>query len=182
MGIKRSNSGSKSFSDLVGKANQEALKPYIDQKVLEVQRNLAKMVLSTNAEVLKKILAVVKVLEEEKVIPVNRVVEKEFEIEEQAWGHTHSTETVKNGDFLRFDTRVKKKDSEEFEQAMKNTLRTFGENKEGYPEELLKVLGEMKAGDVKNVKLNNPQDEKESLDVEVKLVRVSTPNPTKEEK
>jgi len=76
-----------SFAQLVGKANQEALKPYIHQVFANLANDLSQRIFTKLGIFQNRIEAIEKVLEKRFKITENEILNELFDIEDKVTGH-----------------------------------------------------------------------------------------------
>jgi len=177
MGKKRSKSTGKprqthSFEQLVGKANQEALKPFIMQQMNFLGMQLRQSTLRELSSIQMRIMALEKFAIEKLNITEDDIANKVAELEDEATGLVPSTEGAKEGDLVRATINVKAEGQEEFGPEQRMQIDKLSLEPFTVTEDFEKQLIGIKQGETRELTM----DEGKTL-VKVKADRLSTPKP-----
>lgn len=115
-----------SFAQLVGKANQEALKPYILQVIGEVGNDISRRVMSKMAILQNRIEALETILKERLDLTQVELDNSLFDLEDRVTGYIKVDRPAQEGDLLRLTMRTRKVDSEEFGKPQKREFSNLG--------------------------------------------------------
>ena len=174
MGKKRKSGGkpkaNRSFEQLVGKANQEALKPFIMQQLNFLGMQLRQSMIRDLSSVQMRIMALEKFMIEKLGITEDDLAVKVAELEDEATGFVASSEGALEGDLLRATINVKTESQEEFGPEQRMQIERLAQEPYTVTEDFEKQLVGIKAGETREVKM----DEGKTL-VQVRADRVSTP-------
>lgn len=139
-----------SFTQLVGKANQEALKPFIIEVMQSLGQQLARQQLAATGEVITSIAALKRVLISKGIMTEADFVEARFQEEDAAWGLTESTEAAQAGDFVRITFKAKSDKDEAFGPEDRLNIKRLVEDNTLQPEVAEGIVG-MKKGETKEI-------------------------------
>lgn len=159
----------RSFDQLVGKANQEALKPFIMQQLNFLGMQLRQQMIQDLSSVQMRIMALEKFAIEKLGITEDDLAVKVAELEDEATGHILSEEGAIAGDILRATINVKTESQEEFGPDQRMQIDRLAQEPFTVTEDFEKQLVGIKVGETREVQM----DEGKTL-VKVKADRVST--------
>lgn len=177
MGKKRGQKSGKphqnrSFEQLVGKANQEALKPFIMQQMNFLGMQLRQAQLKELSSIQMRIMALEKFAIEKLNITEDDIANKVAELEDEATGLILSSEGAKEGDLLRATIQVKTEGQDEFGPEQRMQIDKLALEPFTVTEDFEKQLVGIAQGETREVKM----DEGKTL-VNVTADRISTPKP-----
>lgn len=174
MGKKRGAKSSKprataSFEQLVGKANQEALKPFIMQQMNLMGMQLRQASLKELSSIQMRIMALEKFAIEKLGITEDDIANKVAELEDEATGFILTEEAAVAGDLLRATIQVKTEGQEEYGPEQRMQIEKLAQQPftvtEGFEAQLVGI----KTGETRDVTM----DEGKTL-VRVTADRIST--------
>ena len=109
MGKKKQVHATQSFSSMVGKANQEALKPYVEALVGHMADDLSKRLFRRQADVQVRLMAIESILMAKLGITEAEINTAVADTEDKATGYKEAFDRgAKAGDLLRISIRTKK--------------------------------------------------------------------------
>lgn len=177
MGKKRSKGAGKpratmSFEQLVGKANQEALKPFIMQQMNFLGMQLRQSFLRELGSIQMRIMALEKFAIEKLDITEDDIANKVAELEDEATGFVVSDTGAVAGDLLRATIKVKSEGQDDFGPEQRMQIDKLAQQPFTVTEDFENQLVGIAQGETREVKM----DEGKTL-VLVTADRVSTPKP-----
>ncbi len=127
MGKKRSagqpqQHATKSFTELVGEANRNALKPYIHEVFGHMANDLSRRVFRQQANIQTRIMAVEELLKSKLGVTQAEIEAVVANVEDQATGYVTATRPAKEGDLIRLSLRTKSKDQTEYSEVMRRQV------------------------------------------------------------
>lgn len=180
-----------SFSQLVGEANREALKPFIQEQVINaariIQANLARQQLESLAGVQTRIVALEKIVKEKLGYTDDQLAELILVVEDEATGHTENTEGARQGDLVRVRIAGRPVSSDPskdqgFGPETKLSIHHLGNEPTQTNPDLEKGMLGMKKGETKEIEVDFPQKDEQGNEKEpikylfkVTVDRASTP-------
>lgn len=163
----------RSFEQLVGAANREALKPYIEHEVTEVANRMAGRLFKQMEPTQTRVLALEKLLQTKLGVSDAEIETAVADVEDDATGLVASTETTAAGDTVRATVRTKAKTAETFgEETHRMMFENLGKAPFTISERFETQLLGRKTGDVIEIELGEGDG---AVIAEVTLDRVSTP-------
>lgn len=144
-----------SFQQLVSQSNRDALKPYIietcETLVNSLGNQLAANQFQKMASVFTRMTAIQRILTAKCGISEAEVREMVMDVEDEATGHTKTTEAAVEGDLVRITMMTKTSKETEFKRKVQREV-TLDLNAENADTKLLnESLVGMKAGETKEV-------------------------------
>lgn len=175
MGKKRKAGGkphqTRSFEQLVGKANQEALKPFIMQQLNYLGMQLRQSQIRDLASIQMRIMALEKFMIEKLGITEDDLAVKVAELEDEATGLIQVTDRgAEAGDTLRATINVKTESQEDFGTDQRMQIDRLAQEPYTVTKDFEEQLLGLKDGETREVQM----DEGKTL-VKVKADRLSTP-------
>lgn len=158
-GKKKQNHATQSFQQMVGKANQEALKPYIHEVSQHYAENLANQIAQKMFAHLDnmqtRITAMEKVLQSKFGLTSADLREVVMDVEDEATGFVRVSRAAQRGDYLRITMSTKTTAETEFKREARREISNLGENDEQGPETkaLNDALVGMVAGEQKDLEV-----------------------------
>lgn len=148
----------RSFDQLVGLANQNALKPFIVETVKEeierLGQKLAHQQLAAQGELVSRLAAIENILIAAKVTSQEALAEATLDVEDEAWGVSKTSEAAKAGDFVRITYSAKLEGAANFDAPERAKVSHLGMP----PHEIVKSLADaiigMKSGEEKTATLD----------------------------
>jgi len=158
MGKKKTNNGGKphqslSFEQLVAKANQERLKPYIHELFMSLGNDLSQRVFRQLANIQTRVMALEEILIGKFNVTEVEIQQKVAEIEDEATGYKSVTRPAEAGDLLRVSIETKAKGTEEFTAPVKRQITKLLNQPFSLTETIEKALVGVSAGETKEVTL-----------------------------
>jgi hypothetical protein len=158
MGKKKTNNGGKphqslSFEQLVAKANQERLKPYIHELFMQLGNDLSQRVFRQLANIQTRVMALEEILIEKFNVTEVEIQQKVAEIEDEATGYKAVTRPAEAGDLLRVSIETKAKGTEEFTAPVKRQITKLLNQPYSLTETIEKALVGVSTGEQKEVTL-----------------------------
>lgn len=156
MGKKKSNSKphqSMSFEQLVGKANRDALKPYIHELFMSLGNDLSQRVFRQLANIQTRVMALEEILIGKFNVTEVEIQQKVAEIEDEATGYKAVTRPAEAGDLLRVSIETKAKGTEEFTAPVKRQITKLLNQPFSLTETIEKALVGVSTGETKEVTL-----------------------------
>lgn len=142
----------KSFLDLVSQANQNKLKPFIQQQVMGMYQNVMSNVNTTLEMAFYRIEALEGIVIEKLGITEEQLTDKVVELQNKADGLVAANDrAVKEDDTIRFEVSTKTKNQEEFSEPSRQILTNIGKEPFTYGEELEKPIIGMRVGETKEI-------------------------------
>lgn len=158
MGKKKTNNGGKphqnlSFEQLVAKANQERLKPYIHELFMSLGNDLSQRVFRQLANIQTRVMALEEILIEKFNVSEVEIQQKVAQIEDEATGYSAVTRPAQAGDLLRVSIETKAKGTEEFTAPVKRQITKLLNKPFSLTETIETALVGVSAGESKEVTL-----------------------------
>lgn len=183
---KKGMHATQSFTQMVGKANQEALKPFIQEQVINavriIQANLARQQLEALAGVQTRIVVLEKIVKEKLGYTEEQLADMILQVEDEATGHTENTSGAVEGDLVRMRVAGKPASEEKYGPETKLSVHHLAKEPTQTHLDLEKGIIGMKKGETREIEVQFPQkdeqgNEKEALKYafKVTLDRASTP-------
>lgn len=181
MGNKKGKSSAKkpqhaslSFAQMVGKANQEALKPYIDAVMGQMADELSKRLFRQLGNIQTRIMAMEDILMNKFEVTEREIESAVATIEDDAWQYQLAERPAKEGDLLRVTIRTREPDKE-FSKAVKRQITSLMSKpySMGSPTIEEAMVG-MTAGETKEVSMN---EGKYLVEILVERVSEKIPQP-----
>jgi len=147
---KKGQHATNSFAQLVGKANQEALKPFIIEVMQSLGQQLARQQLAATGEVITSIAALKRVLINKGIMTEQDFIEARFQEEDAAWGLTESSEAAAKGDFVRITFKAKADKDENYGPEDRLNVKRLVDDQTLQPEVADGIVG-MKKGETKEI-------------------------------
>lgn len=191
MGKKKGQQGGKhasqSFADMVGKANQEALKPFILQVIGDVGNDISRRVMAKMAILQNRVEALEALLIEDGYFDQVQLDSSLFDLEDKVTDYQPVNRPAQEGDLVRLTMRVKNTKTG-WGKPTKKEFSNLGlpPYKMGLPE-IEKVLLGVEVGGTANFLFENEELKKAtgSDEIEFTIDRISEkipkPEPVKEE-
>lgn len=163
-----------SFEQLVGAANREALKPYIEQVVLHHVNNLSRQLGAQTfthiGNVQTRIMALEKVIQSKFGLSEADIQNLVMDVEDEATGHKMVARPAQKGDCLRVTVSTKNKDEAEFTRTVRKEVLSLGAETPTFTKVVDDALEGMSAGESKEIALGEG-----AVLVRVVIDRVSEP-------
>jgi hypothetical protein len=189
--IERRNGGaevahqSKSFEQLVGQANREALKPYIDEVMQDasqqILQRLAQAQMQMAAPIQVRLTVLEKIVMEKLGETKESLAERVLQVEDEATGHVKVEDGAQVGDQLRTIGWVKVEEQENYNAPMELTIHSLGKSpRPEVPFQTYKELEEglvgIKAGETREIVVNlSTGDTTKAYTFKIAVSRVSRP-------
>lgn len=103
-----------SFEQLVGAANREALKPYINELFDNMADELSKRVFRQQANIQTRMMAIEKILQDKFSISETDIYSAVADIEDEATGYQTASRPAAPGDLLRITIETKKETDQDW--------------------------------------------------------------------
>lgn len=111
-----------SFANLVGKANRDALKPFIQQEVAQARGELARQQLSYFAPVVTRLTVLERILQEKFGYTREQLTEISWDVEDTALGLVKTDEPAAEGDHVRLTANFKVNGRDKVEESIVDHL------------------------------------------------------------
>lgn len=161
MGKKKTQGGGKhqtqSFQQLVGQANRDALKPYVEQLVVAHVSNLGNQIAARMftqlGNIQTRIIALERVLQQKLGLTNEELANLVLDIEDEATGYSKVDRAAQAGDFLRIELATKTSTETEFSRNVKREVASLGSDSDKNPDTktMNDALVGMKAGETKEI-------------------------------
>ena len=126
MGKKKTPKQNQSFQDLVSKANQNALKPFISEQIAHLGNELARQQRDTLESILTKLVVIEKIMMEKVGVSEADFVEKIAEVQDSLVQMEKVEDGIKEGDRVRCILSMKKKEMNDFGPESRKMIDNFG--------------------------------------------------------
>lgn len=163
----------RSFQQLVGHANKEALKPYIDQQVVMAESRLARTLIERHLQPVHEwVGAFERVLEKVLNVEPSVLENAVADVQDERTGFTLSDSAAEEGDRVRATIATKAKKDEDFNDPQKIMVDNLARAPFLVNEKFEKALLGVTPGEVKEIPFGEGDSE---VIAKVTVERVSTP-------
>ena len=168
MGRKKGRGGprpTKTFTDLVGKSNQEQLKPYINQQVQAMGAQLAAQQRDTLEMILTRLTVMEKFVMEKLNITEDQIANRTADVQDELYGLTKVEDEVKVGDRVRCSISVQVAGADEFGAPAKQMIDNVGSGSTYGKEVEDEIIG-IKLGESKEFSFGEAKENKANITID----------------